>query len=316
MPEESAEREPQPELDEGAFARRSPWAKVDDESRQSWRQRRPFFLELQKLFEGRTVVSFFTSFAHPGTMILDDDAQMLEEILHATRIENGLLLLLNSAGGDALAAERIVNVCRSYSADSFDVLVPHMAKSAATMIAFGADAIHMSPTAELGPVDPQVPFCDERDNWNWISAEEYIRVYEGLFETATQTSPQQRIEPHLQQLQRFDARYVEQLRSVRAMSDDISIKHLQKSMMRDLSPEKIREKVSLFLRQKGKGVHGRMITRPECQDCGLKIKELDLDSPKWDCIWELYVRTDHVLKAAREGVRKVIESAETSLYAR
>lgn len=297
------------------FAQRSPWAKVEDESRQLLRQRRPCFLKLQELFEHKTVVSFFTSFAHPGSMIVDGDVQMLEEILHATRIENGLLLLLNSAGGDALAAERIVNVCRAYSGNRFEVLVPHMAKSAATMIAFGANAIYMSPTAELGPVDPQVAFCDERDNWNWISAEEYIRVYESLFETATQTPPQQRIEPHLQQLQRFDARYVEQLRSIRTLSDDISVKHLQMSMMQGLSAEKIREKVSLFLRQKGKGVHGRMVTRSECQDCGLNIKEVDLASPTWDCIWELYVRTDHVLKAATEGVRKVIESAETSLYA-
>jgi hypothetical protein len=42
----------------------------------------------------------------------------------------------------------------------FEVIVPHMAKSAATLICFGASCIHMGPTAELGPVDPQVKYIN------------------------------------------------------------------------------------------------------------------------------------------------------------
>jgi len=36
------------------------------------------------------------------------------------------------------------------------VAVPRHAKSAATMIALGADQVHMGLLSELGPVDPQV----------------------------------------------------------------------------------------------------------------------------------------------------------------
>ncbi len=124
---------------------------------------------------GARVVSFFTSFSKGAGQIVDADAEMLESVLEVEHTSGRLVLIVNSPGGQALAAERIVNVCRAYSAGDFEVVVPHMAKSAATMICFGANRIHMSKTAELGPVDPQVPYKDDAGNERWISAEEYVR---------------------------------------------------------------------------------------------------------------------------------------------
>ena len=72
---------------------------------------------------------YFTSFRGQG-QIDDSDAEMLESVLNAEHDGGPLLLVVNSPGGQALAAERIVNICRSYSDDRFEVLVPHMAKSA------------------------------------------------------------------------------------------------------------------------------------------------------------------------------------------
>ncbi|MBM3142651.1 MAG: hypothetical protein FJ005_06355 [Chloroflexi bacterium] len=107
---------------------------------------------LRKLSEavGYTAVAFFTSFRYP-VMIEEGDADMIEEVLQATDLSNGLCLVLNSPGGDAIAAERIVHTCRVYSNDKFVVLIPRRAKSAATMIAFGADKIYMGQTSALGP---------------------------------------------------------------------------------------------------------------------------------------------------------------------
>ncbi len=63
---------------------------------------------------GRTAVAFFTSFRYP-VMIEEGDADMIEEILQVTDLRKGLILVLDSPGGDALAAERIVRICREYS---------------------------------------------------------------------------------------------------------------------------------------------------------------------------------------------------------
>jgi hypothetical protein len=66
-----------------------------------------------------------------------------------------LLLIMDSAGGDIAAAYFIAKICREYSTDSFEVVVPRRAKSAATLICCGADKIHMGSLSELGPIDPQ-----------------------------------------------------------------------------------------------------------------------------------------------------------------
>lgn len=136
----------------------SPFIRVQQETSQSPNLRRHLIQKIEDVC-GAKILTFFTSFRSQDAQITDTDAEMFESILAAEHTSGGkIVLLINSPGGQGLAAERIVNVCRSYSNNQFEVLVPHMAKSAATMICFGASLIHMSPTAELGPVDPQVPY--------------------------------------------------------------------------------------------------------------------------------------------------------------
>jgi len=50
--------------------------------------------------------------------------------------------------------------------ESFNVIVPNFANSAATMLAIGADKIIMGTNSELGPIDPQIavmlPSCQSQ----------------------------------------------------------------------------------------------------------------------------------------------------------
>ena len=62
-------------------------------------------------------------------------------------------LFLYSTGGDTMVPWRLVSMIREYC-DTFSVLVPYKAHSAATMIALGADEIVMSDLSELSPIDP------------------------------------------------------------------------------------------------------------------------------------------------------------------
>ena len=62
-------------------------------------------------------------------------------------------LFLYSAGGDTMVPWRLVSMVREYC-ESFGVLVPYKAHSAATMISLGADEIVMSDLSELSPIDP------------------------------------------------------------------------------------------------------------------------------------------------------------------
>jgi ATP-dependent protease ClpP protease subunit len=287
----------------------SPWLRVSQEVYQGWELRKEQIKKIEQQLDGKVIV-YFTSFQSEAAMIHDTDAEMLENILSAEHKGGKLLLVLSSPGGVGLAAERIVNVCRAYSNNQFEVIVPHMAKSAATMICFGASRIHMSPTSELGPVDPQVKYSNKEVSDRMpISAEEYVRSYDQLMDRAT-SGDVQHLEPLLQQLARYDARYIEQLKSWQALSESISIKLLKSGMMKGHSSKEIKDRISAFLIQRKTRSHGRMITMHEAKKCGLDIAEINLRSELWNTIWELYIRADWVVSFR---CAKILESATTSL---
>ncbi|XID95414.1 hypothetical protein ACF3MZ_13235 [Paenibacillaceae bacterium WGS1546] len=54
------------------------------------------------------------------------------------------------------AAYKIVRMCREHCTNKLSVIVPFMAKSAATLLSIGTDEIIMGPPSELGPIDPQI----------------------------------------------------------------------------------------------------------------------------------------------------------------
>lgn len=64
-------------------------------------------------------------------------------------------LFLHSGGGILEAAIKFVDIIRQY-ANEYYVIVPMMAKSAATAMALMADKIFLTSLSELGPVDPIV----------------------------------------------------------------------------------------------------------------------------------------------------------------
>lgn len=114
-------------------ARASRTAKIQIEAHQSHERRIPLLEKIQERFQ-KTVLVYQTSFSFDNGLISDEDATMLEEVLLDTKVNKGLLLIINSSGGFGLAAERITHVCRTYSPQGFEVLVPNKAKSAATIV--------------------------------------------------------------------------------------------------------------------------------------------------------------------------------------
>lgn len=81
-----------------------------------------------------------------------------DKIYHAVSTgpaDKPILLMVDSGGGSISPAYFVAKLCREYSRDRFEVVVPRRAKSAATLICCGADKIHMGSLSELGPIDPQ-----------------------------------------------------------------------------------------------------------------------------------------------------------------
>lgn len=87
-----------------------------------------------------------------------------------------IALLVDSPGGIPRNAFQIATALRQHCG-GYDIIVPKYGKSAATLLALGADNIILGDDAELGPIDMQVSDPDIEDQ---RSALEYVQSLERL----------------------------------------------------------------------------------------------------------------------------------------
>ena len=109
--------------------------------------------ELEQQFGSKLITLILGDRPVCTTQIADDCIRPIYDHLLAIGRVPKLQLLLYSIGGFTEAPWKIVNTLRPFC-DAFEVIIPYKAYSAATMICMGADKIHMTRKAELGPVDP------------------------------------------------------------------------------------------------------------------------------------------------------------------
>jgi hypothetical protein len=281
-------------------------SKVMTEQGQGHPTRKPILAELEKIIK-RPVVTFFTSFRF-AVMLDDSDADMLEGVLQKIDLSHGLALFISSPGGNGLAAERIINMCRSYSGTGeYWTIIPGKAKSAATMVCFGSSKIMMGATSELGPVDPQIAISENNETKRF-SVYNIVKSYDELFEKAVKEKDGN-LQPYLQQLSNYDSREIEEYRAALSLSEDIAIRTLASGMMKDHTEKKIKEQIKIFLTPERTKTHGRPIYRDEASKCCLEIESEDVKEKFWELVYELYIRTNNYVSTQ---VSKCIESKEHS----
>lgn len=83
-------------------------------------------------------------------------ANELYEAAAEGKKQKDILLIIQSSGGRIEPAYLASKTCKRLAKDRFLAVVPRRAKSAATLLALGADEIHMGLMSELGPIDPQI----------------------------------------------------------------------------------------------------------------------------------------------------------------
>jgi hypothetical protein len=123
----------------------------------------PKFLEARKQI---SAVSKMLKDAHVIALVETDG--LFEPALYAIqrmmrKLPKGqdLVLIIESHGGSIDTASAIASICRGRF-NSFKVVVPFMAKSAATLLALAADERFFTCSTQLGPVDPQVRHPEKR----------------------------------------------------------------------------------------------------------------------------------------------------------
>jgi ClpP class serine protease len=135
-----------------------------DVNRDQLTKRQEIIRQIEKLLSIRygasnRMISYMFRFGHPRAAINSSDIAILETVLNSITGAQQINVLLHSPGGDGTIIEKMVDMCRNHLAGDnrkLRVIVPNIAKSAATLFALGSDEILMGYCSELGPIDPQV----------------------------------------------------------------------------------------------------------------------------------------------------------------
>ena len=172
----------------------------------------------------------------------------------------------------------------------------------------------MSPTSELGPVDPQVPYDIGLGQPMLVPADTIVKTYDGLFEAAGKLAPNARIEPYLQQLSKFDAAYVSEMRKAQELSEDIALSSAKMKMLAGLDNDEIRNRLRPFTDPHETKNHGRSIGWEMAKECGLEVQKIELQDELWRVIWALYTRCNYVVHNAATPAGKLVESVDGSYW--
>lgn len=240
-------------------------------------------------------------------LISREDIVYIRELLQPLPLGTSIDLLLNSPGGDVDTAEKLVQIVLQVTSPpgapsgDFRLIVPDRAKSAATLIALGANSVVMGDTSELGPIDPQVILPDHRGVRLWYSVCDYLEAYEDA--TANyRTNPQDPV--FRVTLDKFDPVLVRSLERsndrVRTCAENLLKLHGGNFT---LAPSRLMDRDTY-------PSHGQMIGWETARDhVGLEIEFLARDNDLWQLYWRLY----SYLRSAVEGRRKIFESSAVSI---
>jgi ATP-dependent protease ClpP protease subunit len=241
---------------------------------------------------------------------------MLKEI---GKVEN-LDLIIHSPGGDGMAADKLLDLCRKYCSKTLRVVVPLYAKSAATLIALGGDKIIMGESSEIGPIDAQV-FIVQDGSPQQVSADHFLRAEE--YATSKLASDRaEEVEAGRIQLASMSPAFLKLCRDLQDFGRQFARSQLQAHMFaaeyaaeKDMWEARINAIVDNLSASGTHLSHGKMITAAAISaDPTLKYLKIDTlpdNDPYWLAVDDLLQRTDVVAKT--QDVGKILMTRDYQL---
>lgn len=241
------------------------------------RVRRRRLIEKIETKTGRVLICYVSQ----DQLIIRDDVYRINQLIETIEVGKPITLLVNSPGGEVDPAEKMFHLIREASPPSdgdtvgLEVVVPDFAKSAATLIAIGADRIVMSDTSELGPIDPQIPISESQ-----VSVFAFLQAYEAV-ENPCKQHPKN--PAFARQLKAFSPVAVAALRQIESRARECAERLLLRQGLNNTAVAAILMDVKRF------PSHGQMIDWRTARDIGLhQVHHEDRYSDLWKMYWHLY----------------------------
>jgi len=247
------------------------------------------------------IITYVLRFGHARTSMHTSDVPSLETALNSVTGADQINLLLHSPGGDGTIVEKIVEMCRTHLSGKnrkLRVIVPNVAKSAATILALGADEILMGHLSELGPIDPQIPIS-VAGMMQWVSAFAFVEARDKLVkQIADAIKKKEPTVSLLQQLATLNIPFTDEMENQIAFSKNTAVTLLHKYMLAAKYPQankrkkKANEIADKLLSKQLFPVHGHYIGGTSAKALGLEVDVLDKDDELWKQIWDYYIRCE------------------------
>ncbi len=274
-----------------------------------FRQRIIHSIEMQRR---RRLITYVSNVDHPAVQMDLNDAHNLETCFRSPSEYKPIDLLIHSPGGQAEAAERIINLARSYSGNDFRVIVPSYAKSAATIVALGADQIVMSDGSELGPIDPQIILRGPQGEARRAAASFVEHRDELLEKIRDAIQRQEPFQGYMQMLAQVDGPFVKECERAINLSKEIARKWLKAHMLKGRNDVEIQRAVDEFSDPSRTLSHGRLIDHKQAESVGIRVEYIPKESDLWEEILELLFRSTSFLNMEASRI-KLYEGALLSL---
>lgn len=272
------------------------------------------------------MISYVFRFGHPRAAMQSVDIASFETILSSVSGAEQINVLLHSPGGDATIVEKMVDMCRSHLSGNnrkLRIIVPNIAKSAATVMALGSDTIVMGYCSELGPIDPQVQIVVSGVA-HWVSALAYVESRDNLMkDIATAIKNKTPTVGLLQQLAGLNIPFTQEMDHQIDFAKKTAARLLGKFMLKPSFPkEAVRSKQANKIAEKLLSkqlfpVHGQFIDGETAKrELGLNVEVLDKDDELWKSTWEYYVRSEVQMNIPMQPPLvkiKLFESSKASL---
>lgn len=260
---------------------------MSDESPVSSHSRTPLFAAQQAgRYERQSLIRQYESEFGANLVVMMDSVfhhsiTLVHELLDGCDTDRPLHLLLSSPGGDGEVAIRLLRALQSHCGE-LTIIVPDMAKSAATIMCLGADSIMMSPSSDLGPVDPQFPI-----NGQLVGAKEIERAVSDAEARIAQEPNSYPLYASL--LSDVTMLMVEQARSAMARSDLLIEEALSTAGRSDDEARALAAVLSGPLVSEANS-HGETVGPDQAKQLGLPVDVRQSSDPQWQLIWALWTR--------------------------
>lgn len=236
--------------------------------------------ERQKLIEQYEVLTG-ARFIVMIDQVFNYGVTFIEELVMGGDPSQPLHLMLSSPGGDGEVAVRLVRSMQA-RCSKLTIIVPDMAKSAATIMCLGADELLMGPASDLGAVDPQFPV-----NGRLVGAREIEQAVASA-EARVQAAPAT-FALYSGLLTDVNMLMVEQARSAKARSYDLIREALSCATRTSKRCDTLAEKLRGPLVDDAV-YHGATLGPDQAIGLGLPVKKAHLESQEWQLIWSLWTR--------------------------